>query len=50
MFDVVYRDARGRLAELARALSAEQLRTPVVATPAWAWAARSANTGNQRSM
>ena len=35
MFEVVYRDARGRLAELARALSAEQLRTPVAATPAW---------------
>ncbi|MGH3573985.1 MAG: maleylpyruvate isomerase N-terminal domain-containing protein [Pseudonocardiaceae bacterium] len=35
MFDVVYRDAHGRLAELARALSVEQLRTPVSATPAW---------------
>lgn len=35
MFDVVYRNARGRLAELARGLSEEQLRTPVAATPDW---------------
>jgi hypothetical protein len=35
MFDVVYRNARGRLAELAQGLSAEQLRTPVAATPEW---------------
>lgn len=35
MFDVVYRNARGRLAELAQGLSAEQLHTPVAATPEW---------------
>jgi uncharacterized protein (TIGR03083 family) len=35
MFDVVYRNARRRLTELVSALSAEQLRTPVAATPTW---------------
>ena len=35
MFDVVYRDARGRLTRLVGALTGEQLRTPVPATSAW---------------
>jgi len=35
MFDVVYRDARGRLTRLVGALTGGQLRTPVPATSAW---------------
>ncbi len=35
MFDVVYRDARGRLTRLVGALTGEQLGTPVPATSAW---------------
>lgn len=35
MLDVIYRNARGRIATLAGGLTDDQLRMPVPATPGW---------------